>query len=81
MRSEVCLMGLFRRRPDAARDDEPAPTFGGRTLSRLFGVSCTECRLGPASFTRVAAEAYAWANTHNELHHPARSSARVVTHR
>ncbi|MCK9901544.1 MULTISPECIES: hypothetical protein [Parafrankia] len=74
-------MGLFRRRSDASRESDPAPTFGGRTFSRLFGVSCAECRLGPASFTRVAAEAYAWADTHDQLHHPARSSAKVVSNR
>lgn len=74
-------MGLFRRRSDAHRESEATPTFGGRTFSRLFGVSCSECRLGPASFTRVAAEAYSWANTHDQLHHPARSSARVISNR
>lgn len=72
-------MGLFRRRTDAHQQQEPIPAFGGRTLSRLFGVSCAECRLGPASFTQVAAEAYSWANTHDQLHHPARSSARVIS--
>ncbi|OAA25846.1 hypothetical protein UG55_101947 [Frankia sp. EI5c] len=74
-------MGLFRRRSGALRGQGPSPAFGGRTFSRLFGVSCSECRLGPASFTQVAAEAYSWADTHDQLHHPARSSARVVTHR
>ncbi|WP_018501009.1 hypothetical protein [Parafrankia discariae] len=58
-----------------------APSRSARTLSRMFGVSCAECRLGPASFTQVAAEAYSWASTHDQLHHPARSSAQVISRR